>query len=360
MDWIKKNLFLLASGLIALGLLGVAGWFCYQQKVAVDAVTTQLNEQTSRFESLMTRDPHPNEENIAAAKREQQRVGELLAEARKHFVPAGNFTTNLDKETFRGFLETTIYQIERDAEKSGVTLPNNNKYDFTFKAQRGSFVFAPETLVPLAHQVAEIKGVCDVLFQARVHSLLSLRRVPVAKEDEGPTDFLVGKKPTTNAVTGAISTPYEIVFQGFTAELAGVLEGFYRTPHCFIVKNIDVQTNVATAVTAEGIVPQPYYQPYPYPAPSTAVPPQMSPGELMRRRYGLGPSGRPGSPMLERYGIPAPAPPPAAPAYATAARRGPETVLDERPLRITLFVESVRLPELVPSEPPRSRLRAAN
>jgi hypothetical protein len=332
MNWIKKNLFLVLGGVVALALLGVAGWFWYTRKAAVDLVTTELNDQTAEFQRLMTRDPHPNQDNIEAAKREQQKLTAYLGQARQHFMPAVTFT-NLDKETFKGLLETTIFELVRDAEKAGVSLPN--KYDFTFKTQRGSVVFAPETLVPLATQVAEIKALCDVLFRARVHSLVSLRRIPVAKEDEGSIDYLTGRKPVTNAVTGAVTTPYEIVFQGFSAELAGVLEGFYRATNCFIVKNIDVQTNVIVSA-ADPAVPATYYQPYT--GPGVPLTPQLSPEAMMRQRYGLGPGGRYGRPG---EGTPPPAPAPFAP--ATPSRRGPETVLDEKPLKFTMYLESVRL-----------------
>src|SRR5439155_368936 len=83
----------------------------------------------------------------------------------------------------------------------------------------------------------EIKAICDVLFDARVQMLVGLRRTPVAKEDEEATDYLFGRKPATNAVTGAVAVPYEISFQGFSGELAAVLEGFYRSSNCFVVKN---------------------------------------------------------------------------------------------------------------------------
>jgi hypothetical protein len=52
-----------------------------------------------------------------------------------------------------------------------------------------------------------------------------------------------------------------------------------------------------------------------------------------------------------RYGraptmnAPAPAPAPTLVAPAAPVRRGPETVLDERPLKITMYVEAVRLVE---------------
>lgn len=341
MNWIKKNLFLVIGGLVALALLGVAGWFWYTRKAAVDLVTAELNEQTADFQRLMTRDPHPNQDNIEAARKEQERLTAFLGHARQYFMPVVTFT-NLDKETFKGLLETTIFELVRDAEKAGVSLPG--KYDFTFKTQRGSVVFAPETLVPLATQVAEIKALCDVLFRARVHSLVSLRRIPVAKEDEGSIDFLNGRKPVTNTVTGAVTTPYEVVFQGFSAELAGVLEGFYRATNCFIVKNIDVQTNV-TVSAAEPLVPT--YQPL-YTAPTATPTPQLSYDAMMRQRYGIGP----GNPYrnLQPGGGPSLAPAPAPVAPITPSRRGPETVLDEKPLKFTMYLESVRL-----SPPARSK-----
>ncbi|HKS38663.1 MAG TPA: Amuc_1100 family pilus-like protein [Verrucomicrobiae bacterium] len=332
MNWIKKNLFLVVGGLIALALLAVAGWFWYTRKAAVDQVTAELNEQTAEFQRLMTRDPHPNQDNIEAARKEQERLTAFLGQARQYFIPAVSFT-NLDKETFKGLLETTIFELVRDAEKAGVNLPG--KYDFTFKTQRGSVVFAPETLMPLATQVAEIKALCDVLFRARVHSLVSLRRIPVAKEDEGSIDFLSGRKPVTNAVTGAITTPYEIVFQGFSAELAGVLDGFYRATNCFIVKNIDVQTNVTVSATE----PVPSYQPFSYTAPAATPTPTAQPSydALMRQRYGI---GNPYRGIRPGEGVPSTAAPVVP---VTPTRRGPETVLDEKPLKFTMYLESVRL-----------------
>src|SRR2546425_1089133 len=143
-------------------------------------------------------------------------------------------------------------------------------------------------------QVAEIKAICDVLFAARVQTMVGLRRTPVAKEDEGTADYLFGRKPTTNTVASAILVPYEVVFQGFTAELAAVLEGFYRSSNCFVVKNIDVQTNVVLAAAADPAAPSPY-MPYSMtapPAPSGAPTAQQM-NEMMRMRYGLGgPGGR--------------------------------------------------------------------
>jgi hypothetical protein len=342
MTWVKRNLVLVIGGVIALGLLGYAGYFLFTNKQRVDEITVDLTAQRDEYKSLMTRDPHPNQDNIEKAKHEQARLAEILGQLRRYFVPVAAFGTNFDSAAFKGLLETSISEMERDADRAGVALPA--KYGFTFSAQRTRVDFAKETIAPLAMQVAEIKAMCDLLFRARVHSLISLRRSPVAKEDEGATDYLVGKKATTNAVTGAVLSPYEITFQGFSAELAGVLDGFLRSTNCFIVKNVDVQTNVVAAAGPD-VTLSPYFNPYAQPG-SAAPQPAMTPEQMMRARYGL-----PNDPM-SRYRRPggplgppvAPTPTPT-PAPAPAFRRGPETVLDERPLKVTLYVEAVRLVE---------------
>src|SRR2546426_2854572 len=272
MNWLKRNLFLVVGGVVALALLGFAIFFLLTRKNMVDEVTAELNTRTEEWKQLVASDPYPNQENIEKSKAEQKKLAEFLDQTRKFFVPVASFPTNLDGATFKNLLETTITELVRDADKSGVSLPSSNRYDFTFKPQRSSLDFAPATLVPLAMQVSEIKAICDVLFDARVQTLAGLRRAPVAKEDEGTagaTDYLGGRKLATNAVTGAVLAPYEIVFHGFSTELAAVLEGFYRSPNCFIVKNVDVQTNVVS-VAADYFAPS--FVPYSF-APAPGVPP---------------------------------------------------------------------------------------
>src|SRR2546427_7772499 len=287
MNWLKRNLFLVVGGVVALALLGFAIFFLLTRKNMVDEVTAELNTRTEEWKQLVASDPYPNQENIEKAKGEQKKLAEFLDQTRKFFVPVASFPTNLDGATFKNLLETTISGLVHDAEKSGVSLPSSNRYDFTFKPQRSSLDFAPATLVPLAMQVSEVKAICDVLFDARIHTLVGLRRAPVAKEDEGNVsscDYLRGRQLPTNAVTGAVLAPYEIVFHGFSTELAAVLEGFYRSPNCFIVKNIDVQTNVVVASVGEFV---PSYAPYSFtPGVPPPTPPYNPQQEMMRRYFG--------------------------------------------------------------------------
>jgi len=62
---------------------------------------------------------------------------------------------------------------------------------------------------------------------------------------------------------------------------------------------------------------------------------------MMMRRYGL---GGPGGRYAMRPIVPPPAATPTT-AFAPPPRRGPETILDERPLKVTMYIEAIRLIE---------------
>src|SRR2546422_6406275 len=117
MTWLKRNLFLVVGGLIVLGLLGFAGYNLYTKKQQVDAVTVDLNAQTEELKRLMTRNPHPDQDNIDAAKREQTKLADFLNQSRKYFVPVIAFD-KLDSAAFKELLEKTITGLERGAEKT--------------------------------------------------------------------------------------------------------------------------------------------------------------------------------------------------------------------------------------------------
>ena len=334
MTWLKRNLFLVIGGAVAVALLCGAGFILWSQKQRADGVTVELDGLITEYQTLTGRDPFPNQENIDATKIEQTRLAGLLEDCRRHFVPTTSYT-NIDSATFKEILENTIAELEKEAERSGVKLPE--KYNFTFKAQRETTVFTAADLLPLTGQVADIRAICEVLYNARVHSLSGIRRVAVSKSDQGSTEFLTILKASTNAETAAVVTPYEFTFQGFSGELANVLDGCSRSPHCLIVKNVNIEPAGAT-----GASPEAEAAPVAYPVPGVSAPPD--PGaptgaDILRRRYGLrSPGGLRGAADRYRLNVPAPVTTVAAP-----VRRGPETVLDEKPLKITMLIDSVRL-----------------
>jgi len=139
--------------------------------------------------------------------------------------------------------------------------------------------------------------------------------------------------PETNYVTRTILTPYEVVFEGFSGELARVLDRLEHSPNCFLVKNLNVER------------------------PPRATGAENEPGRLTTLNRGtivpvvyLRPSNSGPVAMQDRYRDPAgkdpslrPAPTPARAPYAlTTRKRYPETVLDESLLRFTMRLTATR------------------
>jgi hypothetical protein len=351
MNWLQRNLFLVIGIAVTLILLGLAGFYLFTQMEKETAVSAQLETQINDWRRITTRAPSVTEDNIHLARAEQKKLAELYRETRRFFAPT-TALTNIDSPTFRRHLDTTLFELQESARRQGVALPPD--FNFTVGWVRRSVVFDAAELLPLAHQLDEIRMLCDLLFEARVHSLVRLRRVPVSTRDQGSNDYLQGVKPVTNAVTQAVVMPYELTFQGFSSELSSVIEAFQQSPHSLVVKLVDVESGGTPPARIDD--PTPFTAPPPMRyAPPTQ--PGAPTGEaLMRDRYGLGPGaardpyggrgtapgvGRPGGRYAPQPGV---GTGPTLVPFTGAARRGPETVLEEELLKIKMLVEVVRLP----------------
>jgi hypothetical protein len=316
MPWLKRNLVIVIGGLVGLGLLGLAGYYLYTKIQENEAVTAKLGDTTTELKTLVNRDPHPGTEqvnNIAAAKEEVVKLKGFLGKVKSHFSPPPP-TNQMSSREFRELLDRRISEMRRRAEIAGVQIETN--YWFTFKAHQNAVNFATNHVGVLATQLADIKSICDILFEAKILKLAGLKRLPVTSEDSGTTDYVTTKATTNN---WAVITPYEVTFDSFSAELASVLAGLLRSRESFVVKNITVEkTTDAAAHEQEQQSTQPMMNPY-----------GDRYGGLMRNRYGRGRYGEGGMPQQPVAQPPKP--------------RGWENVLDEKNLRVTLQLDSVRL-----------------
>lgn len=357
MTWLKRNLILVVGGVVALVLLAAAGYFLYNSYGKDKAVSGELSQEADQIRRLNNASPSVTTANIEAAKTEQERVKAKVEDYWKHFAPAATYT-NIDSAAFKFLLANTLNELNTLAESQGVRRPKD--FAYTFDTQRGLVVFNQNELLPWTFQLMEIKALCEVIYRARVHSVLRILRPSVSTNDNAQV-VLRGAQVMTNTAVGAVTTPYEITFQGFSSELAAVLEGLARAPQCFLVKNVNVEQSPsagtsATAADTSSLAGR-YGVAVPMPMPAAPA----APAGLSDRyglgaaanRYGANPAaGRYGAggaeaEMARRYGIGPGGMRPAAPqpnyyAPATTARRGPETVLDEQLLRFTLRLEAVR------------------
>ena len=317
MGWIKRNLFFVVGGAVALGLLGAGGFYIYKGWSRNAEASDKLNEIYGTLKSLQLQKPAPGNDKIdnrKIAQEQEQQLSAWINGAGVFFqpvpaVPEGDVTS----KTYATALGSTIYQLQQEAKADNVTLPP--QYFFSFDAQNNKLTISPASLGPLSVQLGEVKAIAETIFSARVNDLDSIQRERVSEEDlAGPQGDYIDKRSDTNNL--AIITPYVVTFRCFTPELARVVSAFAGSSNAFVIKTINVQP--ATAATAAagdataGMMPGAY-------------PPGMMPG-----RY-------PG-----QFGYP----PGQAPAPATplvVGKGGLQTVLKEQLLRISMEVDLVKL-----------------
>jgi hypothetical protein len=350
MDWIKRNLYFLIGSLVALALMGLAGWYLYSKWQLNNEILGKLDEQYTELKRLNAQPIHPGSDkvnNIDAAKEQQKELRAFIQKAHEYFqrcppIPVPE-SGKLTSQEFSSALSRTIDQMQREAAKASVALPpkdsSGQTYSFSFAAQRERLAYAPGSLEPLSVQLAEVKAICGVLCQAKINSLDNIRRERVSDDDlKGPQTDYLSEKSVTNEL--AVLSPYEVSFRCFSPELAAVLAGFAGAPCGLMLKTINVESAPAAAPTGEepgmpvaGAAPA-YYPP---PQAPGAVERPPSTADRMAQRYGLrgrGP-GRPAPPPPATY-----APPPVAP--VPASRGGLQIALDEKQLKITLMLEAVK------------------
>lgn len=261
MAWIKRNIFFTIGGIIALLLLGAAGYYNYKSwshnKQEWDALTEAYTDLQNDYNST----PAPGNDqinNIQAAQDQEQQLRAWINDAKKHFAavppipnpPDGNITT----EAFAGSLHKTIQDMQQQATNLNVGLPPD--YSFSFAAERNLVTFAPGSLNPLASHLGEVKAICQILFNDKINSLEGIQRESVSDNDStGPqSDYLADKSITTDVAT---ITPYVVTFHCFSSDLATVLSSMAASDHCFIVKGVNVIPSGAAQTSEQGAPPPP-------------------------------------------------------------------------------------------------------
>jgi len=344
MDWIKRNLYFLIFSVVALVLMGMAGWFLYSKWALNSDIMARLNADYENLRTLNTAKPHPGfgqVDNIKAAKEQEQQLKDLIKVTTDFFQripPIPDVPKPTDSE-FSTALSRTIDRLQHDATNASVALPAN--YNFSFEAQKSGLSFAAGSTVPLATQLGEVKAICDILFDAKVNSLDGIRRERVCSDDnKGPQADYLSEKTVTNEL--ATITSYEVSFRCFSPELALVLAGFGSSSNGFVIRTINVEPGPTGATTdSQGGGEQ---NPMGASALEGAAR-EAAMAAMMRQRYGLGMGGPGGGRYGDRYGAgrPMPQPTPTPTPAPTTAHGSSNAVLDEHQFKVTMVLNLVKL-----------------
>jgi hypothetical protein len=330
MAWIKRNLFFVIGSVIAVLLIGVGVYYLIAEMAAESKVSADIEQQYAELTRLNQLNPHPGNDqidNIKNAKLQEAALKAYLAKLTPLFqkipgIPDTSGTTNkVSNSEFAAQLRNTVSDLKHVAMVQSVILPTD--YYFSFESQRKIMIFDPTSLDKLALQLGEVKVLSEILFAAKINSLDSIRRESVSTNDNNPSDYL-SEKTTSTAL--ADLAPYELTFRCFSSELAFVLSHLASSPNGFIVKSINVEPSSGFTGTDDPNNPN-----NANPAGAPAAP--MFEGPIRR-------PVPPGSP--EAGYAPRPySPQPQATAGATA--KGPQVFITEKPFRVTLMVEVVKL-----------------
>jgi hypothetical protein len=332
MAWIKRNLFFLIGSIIALALMIVGGIYLFNQVSDEQSVADQIKGQYAELTRLTGLNPHPGDANIDNIKAAREQAAALRAYVNKvkpffqRIPPIPDTTGTSNKITDRDFasqLRITVSQLQHSAAQQSVLLPAD--YYFTFEAQKKIMNFDPGSLDQLASHLGEIKVLCDLLFAAKVNSLDGIRREIISPNDDNPPDYLPQKTVTTPL---ADLTPYEVTFRCFSSELALVLGNLAGSTNAFVVKTVNVEPagsavpdDQANPAMGMGNPNQPQPMPQPMPGPGYRQP--GAPGERGFRGF------NPNNAMPVQVVAP--------------ATHGPQVVLNEHPLRVTLMIQLVKI-----------------
>lgn len=322
MLWIKRNLFLAVGGLVALLLLGGGVFYFLSAESRKKAIVGEWESNKAELDRLQAQKPYPSPDNIKHAKEETEKLTQAAGQLHRFFTPVP--AEKVTGVAFRAYRDNTLAELQRMAEQAKTSLPSRT-YAFSFETQKPKTDFKEGTFPAIPEQMAEVKTLCRILFDAHVDPLVNIRRARVSKDDEesnAGSDYLA-LRIETNAATGTVTSPYEITFGCLSSDLATVFQGLASSPHGFIVKAIHVEPAAQAAANALG--------------PNQPQPPVNNPN--------------PNPPIRQRPppGQPPPAaklPPPAAIAPPPTAKSGvgdrPVVLLKESRLKVTLLIYAIK------------------
>ncbi len=316
MKWLKDNLVLVGSVLVALVLLSLSVLFLFSKRDENQKLNEQWTALTEQLEALVNQDIYPSQDNVKVARDSTRTLRKFVEDADKLFPVAP--VPKFNNQEFKIHLEKTISDLTKAASDANVLVPKG--YGFAFGDLRPKPILLPYTLDSLGVQLAEVKSICSVLFKSKVQALESVQRLAISQDDPaGSPDYLTDRSVTTNAF--ATFTPYRVIFRAFSAEFGNVLNSLVTTPEFIIVRTVSIEPTEATAEPGTPGLPM--------------VQPGMNP--LQPIPVGANPAMplQPGRPLLPG-GIRPPVQP------VTPVSPKPVAVLQEKAFRVTMLVEIVK------------------
>lgn len=173
MNW-RKHMILLIGGGASLLLMILALIFLLRAKGEYNRVNDELENSMRRLESLSRRTPFPSPENVRRMEENLELLREKASEIQAFLQKGQVQQESIEAAEFPPLLEREIARIRQRASESGVILPE--QLNLGLARYLAGELPAPEAIPRLVIQVNTMSALCNLLFQARIQSLVAMDR----------------------------------------------------------------------------------------------------------------------------------------------------------------------------------------
>ncbi len=260
MNW-KKHMLLVVGGGLALLLLLVAVVLLMRMQSRFGALDGELQSSRATLERLNRRMPFPSAENIEKTAQQAQAMRDQALALQERLRQSQLLPEQIDPAAFTPRRERTIQRLAARAAELGIQLP----IPFAFAFERyASGELPPSQAVPrLTVQLQAVDLLCELLFQSRIDSVVSLQREVF--EDGAASTYTPapGARSRRGAVAVAAPVAASVPPAGtnelygaerFTVEFTAreqyvwdVLNALAVSPQAFSVVDVQVKNTLAEA-----------------------------------------------------------------------------------------------------------------
>jgi hypothetical protein len=243
--WVKANQTLAISALVSLLLIAGAVYYLMHGMSVNASMAEELTSAKTRLESLQSATPYPNAANIEFMKAEALRVEALRKDFDNRFAPVPVPEDTYTASGFKYELETMVAELNQKAKDLSIQLPTNRvNFSYSFTAQRSNLRMDTNSLRIQAEQLAHVKYLCNTLMDSGISEFIRVRRAAGATNDllqvaNNMADYLPARKIITNQFS--FSYPYELVFNTSPGDLARFMNKLQQSPYGLMIKCIKVE-----------------------------------------------------------------------------------------------------------------------
>jgi len=237
MDTFKNNPFAGALTAVTAVLSIAALYFLYSAHSSFVFESDTYAENTSKLTRLQAARPGPSQENLQATKEELEQARDILQRLSTTIAAeSAPFDAALSPQQFQDALAEQVNALSAEAEKVGVTLPE----DFALGFERYRTEPPSPTAAPfLGQQLQGIGNVASLLIKARVRSIISFDRPPLPQElEETAADSRA--EAGDDRLTTLTLAPFDIAFEADQANFREALISLVAAKPIVFLRLLDV------------------------------------------------------------------------------------------------------------------------